>query len=103
MNTNTYSRTNGIVGVTILALFAIAIVAGQARGNLHDMNSIDSDLPTAIDLGVLVESAAPVGFEVSHEVIRKFRTTPVMVEFGVEMINLTNSEPVQPTGPRTSF
>lgn len=100
MNTNTYSRTNGIVGVTILALFAIAIIAGQARGNL---NSMHSDLPTAIDLGVLVESAAPVGFEVSHEAIRKFRTTPVMVEFGVEMISLTISEPVQPTGPRTSF
>ena len=60
MRTKTYSRTNGIVGVSLLALFAIAIIAGQARGNLHDMNSIDSDLPTAIDLGVLVESAAPV-------------------------------------------
>jgi hypothetical protein len=103
MNTNTYSRTNGIVGVTILALFAIAIIAGQAHGKLDDMNSMHSDLPTAIDLGVLVESAAPVGFEVSHEAIRKFRTTPVMVEFGVEMISLTSSETDQPTGPRTSF
>jgi hypothetical protein len=103
MNSNIDSRTNGIVGVTILALFAIAIVAGQARGDLHDTNSIDHNLPTAIALGVLVESATPVGFEVSHEAIRKFRTTPLMVDFGVEMINLSNSEPVQPTGPRTSF
>ncbi len=97
----TSSRTNGLVGISVLALFAIAIIAGQARGDLHNLNSVDRDLPTAIDLGILIESDAPAGFEVGYEAIRKFKVSPVMVDFGIEMVNPAVDDRVQ--GPRTSF
>jgi hypothetical protein len=103
MQNTTYNRINGLVGISVLALFAIAIIAGQARGDLHNVNSMDADLPTAISLGVLVESQVPAGIEAGYEAIRKFRTTPVMVDFGIEIINLSINEPLHPVEPRTSF
>ena len=103
MQTTTYNRINGLVGISVLALFAIAIIAGQARGDLHNVNAFDDDLPTAISLGVLMERQAPAGIEAGYEAIRKFRAAPVMVDFGIEIVNLSTNEPLHPVEPRTSF
>jgi hypothetical protein len=103
MQTIIYNRINGLVGISVLALFAIAIIAGQTRSDLYDVNSMEADLPTAISLGVLTESQAPAGIEAGYEAIRKFRTTPVMVDFGIEIINLSTNEPLHPVEPRTAF
>ena len=103
MHNNTNSGSSSVAGFSVLALFAVAIIAGQAHGDLGAPTSINSNLPTAFDLGVLMESDSTLGFDVGHDAIRKFRTTPLVVDFSVEMLNLKYNEPKPTTGPGTSF
>ena len=60
MNSKTKTHTDGYIGLTVLALFAVAIIAGQARGDVNPAYMFDADLPTDLEHGVLVERAAPV-------------------------------------------
>ena len=101
MQTHTQRRTNGYTGLSVLALFAVAIIAGQARGDLRGSFSMDADLPTAIELGVLSERDAPAADERNHEVIRKFRTTPTMIDFGADILNISNTKPERSSGHET--
>jgi len=77
-------RTRGSFGLSVLALFAVAIVAGQARSS----QSTDvSRLPTALELSVLTEPGGPVGVN-GYEAIRKFKTRPVVIDFAVDALDL---------------
>jgi len=89
MYSKTKKRTDGYIGLAVLALFAVAIIAGQARGDVNPAYMFDADLPTALELSVLVERVAPAGAEVGYEAIRKFRVMPNVVDFGVDILNLS--------------
>lgn len=101
MHTNTQRRTNGYTGLTVLALFAVAIIAGQARGDLHGPFSLDPNLPTALELRVLIEQEAPVGTERKHKAIREFRTMPAMIDFGVDILDIADRVSERSTGHET--
>ena len=101
MHTNMQRRTNGYTGLSVLALFAVAIIAGQARGDLHGPFSLDADLPTALELGVLIDQEATVGTERKHEAIRKFRTTPAMIDFSVDILDIADRVSERSTGHET--
>jgi len=89
MYSKTKKRTDGNIGLAVLALFAVAIIAGQARGEIDPAYMFDADLPTALELGVLVERAAPAGAEAGYEAIRKFKVMPNVVDFGADILNLS--------------
>ena len=89
MHSNTQKHTNGYMGLAVLALFAVAIIAGQARSDVHPAYMFDPDLPTALELSVLVEQDPPVGAESGYEAIRHFRTMPNIVDFGVDIRDLS--------------
>lgn len=89
MHSKTEKQTDGYIGLAVLALFAVAIIAGQARGDMNPAYMFDADLPTALELGVLVEQDAPAGAEAGYEAIRKFRVMPVVVDFGVDILNIS--------------
>jgi len=101
MQTNTQRRTNGYTGLTVLALFAVAIIAGQARGDLRGSYPSDADLPTALELGVLIEQKASAGIERKHESIRKFRTMPAMIDFGTDILDIAEGVSNRSTGRET--
>jgi len=89
MYSNEQSQTHGYIGLMVLALFAVAIVAGQARGDLSRSYTIDTSLPTAIELGVLLERGGVGSATIDHEAIRKFRATPIVLDFGVDILALS--------------
>ena len=89
MNSNEQPRTHGYFGLTVLALFAVAFIAGQARGDLDRAYLIDTSLPTAIELGVLLERAALSGGVTGREAIRKFRATPIVMDFGIDILAIS--------------
>lgn len=89
MRSKTKKQTDGYIGLAVLALFTVAIIAGQARGEIDPAYMFDADLPTALELGVLVERDAPAGADAAYEAIRKFRVTPNVVDFGVDILNLS--------------
>ena len=101
MQTHTQKRTNGYTGLSVLALFAVAIIAGQAQGDLRGPLSMDADLPTAIELGVLIERDTPAVPEHRHEVLRKFRTTPAMIDFGAEILDISDKVSDRSSGHET--
>lgn len=89
MRSKTKKQTDGYIGLAVLALFVVAIIAGQARGDVDPAYLFDADLPTALELGVLVERDAPAGADAGYESIRKFRVMPSVVDFGVDISNLS--------------
>lgn len=89
MHSNTQKQTNGYMGLAVLALFAVAIIAGQARSDVNLAYMFDPDLPTALELSVLVERDPPVGAKSGYAAIRHFRTMPNVVDFGVNIRDLS--------------
>lgn len=89
MHSTTKTQTGGYIGFAVLALFAVAIIAGQARGDINSAFAYDADLPTALELGVLVERNAPGGANAGYEAIRKFSVTPNVAAFGAGVLELS--------------
>ncbi len=89
MYSNEQPQRRGYIGLMVLALFAVAIIAGQAHGDLSRSYLIDTSLPTAIELGVLLEGDVVGGANFRHEAIRKFRVSPIVVDFGVDILALS--------------
>lgn len=89
MHSNKQPQTRGYIGLTVLALFAVAIIAGQARGNQSRSYLIDTSLPTAIELAVLLERDVIGGASIGHEAIRKFSVSPVVMDFGIDILALS--------------
>ena len=92
MNKHSRKATNGTIGLSVLALFAVAIIAGQADGNIEHSRVVESELPTAIDLGALVEESMQAPLTIDHEVLRKFKMTPLAIDFGLEVLSLSGVE-----------
>ena len=94
-------QSSGYIGISVLALFAVAIIAGQVRGNYKRPYSFDADLPTAIELGVLTEQAEPAATGNVHPSIRKFKVAPIRIDFGVEILDITDTLAGQSTDHAT--
>jgi len=89
MHSNTKTQSDDYIGLAVLALFAVAIIAGQARGDVNSAYAFDASLPTALELGVLIERDALDGVEAGSEAIRKFRVMPHVVDFGTGILDLS--------------
>jgi hypothetical protein len=97
----TERQSSGYIGISVLALFAVAIIAGQTRGDYKRPYSFDADLPTAIELGVLAEQDWATGASDAQQAIRKFRAVPIAIDFGIDILDHIDTSAGRSTGNET--
>lgn len=63
MGTKTVSSVRGIVGIAVLALLAVAVIAGQSRANLPNDVLASAGFDVAASAGVVVGSGSLLQLE----------------------------------------
>ncbi len=61
---------HGLIGLSVLAMFVIAIVAGQARANFNPAAELDADMPRS----------ASANITLILEDVQNFEAFPIIVE-----------------------
>jgi len=80
MNKRILKLIHSLIGLSVLAMFTIAIVAGQARANSQSEAPLEADLPLSASAKVTL----------SLEYVQDFEVLPIIVETVLDLpVNLT--------------
>lgn len=82
MSTATHRSTEGLVGLSMLAIMALALIAGQARPDNTPAANLYFEDPVA-DV-VLIEAGPSQRSGPEAPGIRRFRVMPRFIEFGTD-------------------
>jgi len=91
MNTETLQRTEGILGLAMLILLAVALVVGQAQDRAGTNATMRSAISAPATIR-LIETAAEDALSSSGSGLRRFAVSPLPTGLGVDL------EPLQRRG-----
>ena len=90
---------NSVIGVTLLALLAAALVAGQARARYHYAAMADASPVTGAHSTLILTRESLTKFESLPQVVDTMLSLPLTLEIGVDGVTVL-PESVNSPGPR---
>ena len=87
MQLQTMRIANGVIGVSLLALLAAALIAGQARANLHPPVLV-ADADHRPEYGLVLTRGSLKGLDALPQVIDALVALPLTVKISVDGVTI---------------
>ena len=88
MHLTTMRIANSVIGVSLLALLAAALVAGQSRARYHNVAMADASPVTGVHSTLILTRESLTKFESLPQVVDTMLSLPLTLEIGVDGVTV---------------